>query len=226
MPPPVRSRSATRPTISPRCSAAGARAGPRAARRGGSRRAPGPHEPGLERRVVDRLHRRGHGRPERRQVEAGSSSAPKCRPTKMTGPVSANASSTTAGSSIEVRSADVGPAHDRRPDHLEVVAGVVAEGRPDEALQGGRIARRRPGRGSPTRSAAIQVTTRRRLRRARRRCRVPGGTTGRRPARPGGSPAVPAGGRRATIRRRATRARRAGCADGLRLVRRPAPVDF
>ena len=86
----------------------------------------------------------------------------------MTGAAGAKAASTTLGR-LDDRGAARGPRRRmrRRPGDLEVVAGVVAEGRPDEALERARV-----GRGRADRAAAAAVArrgptqTRRRLRRA------------------------------------------------------------
>ena len=147
VPPPVRSRSPTSPTelAAPQRRASSSR---RASREpddaGRPSRAACPHEPGLQRRVVDRLHRRDGRRPTRRRrgTAPAARSSPKWSPTKIDRPAGPNAASTASGVStieplVEVRRASSAG----RPSDLEVVAGGVAEREPDEPLERARVGR-------------------------------------------------------------------------------------
>ena len=165
MPPPVRSRSPTSPTGSPARSAASSS---RRASRSPTIRTPvAPRvrsnqawRPG----IVDRLHR--HRDRQRataaRCTCAGSSMAPKCRPTKMTAAAPRWPRSTSVRRLDDHRGRPARrPVERRRPGHLEVVAGRVAERRAQQSLQGGRIRRPRPARAAwPGRSATSQRQTR------------------------------------------------------------------
>ena len=171
MPAPVRSRSLTRPTDSPRRRASSS------VRRAFLERddvdadpAAGVAEPALERRVGDGLHRRRHaaGRRGAATYTTGSSIAPKCIPTMISGaarragprgPRRASRSSIRVERGREVVAA--------RPRDLEVVADRVPEAAPDEALQRRRGRWPRAGRRRAPRPVAARPSqTRRRFARA------------------------------------------------------------
>ena len=65
----------------------------------------------------------------------GSSRSPKWRPTKITGSPLRNAAVDDVGRLHQQPHVDIARPKRRRARHLEVVPGVVAEGRADEALE-------------------------------------------------------------------------------------------
>ena len=149
MPPPVRSRSPTRPTGVPSRSAA--RSSRRASRR------PTIRTPAAPRVRTNQACSAGSSivsigatAPPTREARnrAGSSSEPKWRPTKRTALPGTNASATSSGVSSVEPLVDPARVDGRRPGDLEVVAGVVAEGGADEAFERARV-----GRGGPDRAA-------------------------------------------------------------------------
>ena len=183
-------------------------------------RAARAHEPGLQVRVVDGLHR-GDGRPRPAgEEQRGQLDRAEVEPDEDRRRARANASATTSGVSIVDPRSRSSARERRRPGDLEVVARGVAVGEPDESLEGARVVA--PPRGPaacPRPCAASQPATRRRLRRAwaarsgspgtrgRRRTR-PAATSGRSGRRQASHEAAPQGA--ATESRRPTAGRRSG----------------
>ena len=164
---------------------------------------PGPLEPALQLRVAERLHRRDDGPAAGAvgEVEAGHLDRPEVAADEHDRDVAGERGFDALGVLDDDPVLELREVEARRPQDLEVVAGVLAERRPDEALERPRVGRRGPrpgigeavvGRGSGRRGGGCAGPGR--LARAR------GGTTAPRTIPRSRRAALRGDGRRATTR--------------------------
>ncbi len=142
MPPPVRSRSPTSPTLVPsRRAACSSRRASRSADDAHAGCAAGPHEPVLEAWVVERLHRRDGATDPAREEQGRQLDRAEVEPDEDRRPSGPERLvHDVRGLDLDQR-IEVAGAQGRCPRDLEVVARGVPVRQPDEALEGARVGR-------------------------------------------------------------------------------------